>query len=308
MINPSLALAKKTKPEILEAYQELLSKFEEAKNLAQSTSSPQNKIALEIAENHSMETILKEMGDLKIKVHNYFDTLTEQLLGATQTFGQLREATTVAQNNLQTTHNLQIAADALEQLVQDYEKKQKELELNHQQKSAELNQSVEIKKRDWQREAEEYTYNTKLQHKREKELFEEDLVKQQKILTEREQNIANQEAEIQKLRIEVASFNQRLAAEIARAREALAQSLEQEFANRLTLIHKDRENEQKMAQLKITHLEDLAKKQAQEIDQLRAEAEKAHMQSQNIALKLIENPSLIRKASGPEIWPGQETS
>lgn len=297
-------LVKKTKSEILEAYQQLLSRFDEAKRLAQNTNASENNALVEAAKTHSTETILKEMGDLKIKTHNHFDTLAEQLLGAARTFTQLQEAAAIAESNLKNTHHLQIAADALEQLVQDYEKKQKELESGHQQKLSELNQAIEIKKRDWQREAEEYAYGTKLQHKREKELFEEEMAKQHKILTEREQNIANQETEIQKLKVETTNFGQRLAVEIARSRQELTQSLEQEFANRLALINKDRENEQKMAQLKTAHLEESVKKQAQEIGQLHAETEKVHAQSQTIALKLIENPPFSKK--GPvelDAWP-----
>lgn len=289
-MNISLAeLSKKTKSEILSFYKDLLGHIEEAKNTAQDIQSPKSQEVVEQAKLYSPENLIKELGETKLAIHGYFESTSEKLLTASNIFGQLQEAIKISQNHLQAAYNIQVAASALDQLVKDYEAKKKETEAENQKLDYELGQAIESKKRDWQREIEEYNYATQLKRKREKEQFEEEIAKQNKLMTEREVNIASKETELQRLNTEVAEFKAKLDKAVHQTRQMALAEADHNFKNQLALTTKEKSNEVSLLNLKIQHLEDLTKNQKDEINKLAAEVEKAYGQSQAIALKLVEN-------------------
>lgn len=289
-------LAKKTKSEILNSYKELLNQIEEAKNIAQEAQSPKSQEVIEQAKLYSPENLIKELGETKLAIHGYFESISEKLLTASNIFGQLQEAAKISQNHLQTAYNIQVAASALDQLVKDYDAKKREIETENQKLNYELAQAIESKKRDWQREIEEYNYTTQLKRKREKEQFEEEIAKQNKLMAEREANLASKEIEFQRLDAEVAGFKTKLDESVHQAREIALVEADHNFKNQLTLAAKDKASEVNLLNMKIQHLEDLTKNQKDEINKLTAEVEKAYGQSQAIALKLVENSGSSREA------------
>ena len=261
-----------------------MAQVEEASKLAKGVEEPKNKVLIEVAKNNTAENIIKEMGELKLFVHGYIDSIADKLLNASRLFSQLQDAVVVSQNQLQSAQNIQVAADALDYLVKEYEIKKRELEIEHQRKQEEFESVVSAKRRDWQRETEEYSYTTQLKRRREKEQFEEELAEERKLLEDKEVAIKSQENEIANTKIEMAGFEQRLEREVAIAREKVAKELEHEYYDKLALLTKEKENENNISKLKVNHLEESNKIKAQEI-------EKAYAQSQNMALKLIESSS-----------------
>lgn len=284
-------LSKKTKPEILNAYKELMTNLEEAKNLAHEVQSPKSQEIIEKAKIHSPENLIKGLGEIKLSIHSYFESISEKLLNTSNTFDQLQEAIKTSQDCLQTIYNIQVAAVTLDQLVKDYDAKERELKAGNEKLNYDLSQTIELKKRDWQREIEEYNYTTQLKRKREKEQFEEEIAKQTEQIEERETNITAKEAEFGRLNAEVAGFKVKLEEAINQTREETLAETESNLKNQLALAAKDRAAEVNLLNLKIQHLEDLVRNQKDEINKLSTEVEKAYGQSQAIALKLVESSS-----------------
>lgn len=289
-----IPIAKKTKSEILEAYNQLLAQFDEANKLARSVEDPKNKEILELIKSRSAENIIKDISDLKISIHSYLDSIADKLFGASKLFSQFQDAISISQNQLQSVQNVQVVADALDYLVKEYEIKKRELETKHRQEDEDLTQTINSKKRDWQREIEDYNYTTQLKRRREKEQFEEEMIKERKLIDERTILLSTKEEDIEKVRTEIREFNQKLEIEIANAKEKVTKELEHEFSIKLAIINKEKENDSTIAKLLIAHLEDLNRKQTMEIEKLRVEVEKAYAQSQNMALKLIENSTMVK--------------
>lgn len=289
-----IPITKKTKPEILEAYNQLLIQFDEANKLAKSVEDPKNKEILELAKSHSTENIIKDISDLKISIHSHLDSMADKLLNASRSFSQLQDAIAISQNQLQSVQNIEVAANALEQLVREYEVKKREFEAKHRQEDEDLTQTINSKKRDWQRETEDYNYTVQLKRRREKEQFEEEITKERRLFDERTTLLNAREEEIEKIKTEIREFNQRLTTEIADTKEKVTKELEHEFSVKLAIINKEKENDSNIAKLRVGHLEDINKRQALEIEKLRVETEKAYAQSQNMALKLIESSAMTK--------------
>ncbi|TSD04137.1 MAG: hypothetical protein Athens071412_798 [Parcubacteria group bacterium Athens0714_12] len=277
-------LSRKTKTELLESYDSLLRKYEELKMASKLIQEPQNVELLAKAKDYTSENIFKSVSDLKITFTNNLNELAEKFAAESKKFSELRQAIELLKKKLEVSYNIQIAADTLENLISQHETKKRELELE-----------IENKKRDHLREQEEYEYNAKLKQQREQNLYEEKVKTKNKQLEERELNIKNQEQEFNKLKLETEAFPQKLNREIELKEKELAIKLQSEFKIEKEMIKKDWESDKKLLEIQNQNLEDIIKKQNNEITILRQETERANKKAQEMAIKIIESSSVKTK-------------
>jgi colicin import membrane protein len=147
-----------------------------------------------------------------------------------------------------------------------------------------------------------------LARKKDKDLYEEqkanllkalkdERLKQEQELSAREASVVAAETELGELRSKVASFPTELSNAVERAgREALQQA---EARARLEeqLRSKEVEGDKRVAELKITALEETVKRQLAQIEALTRKLEESNVQVQAIAVKAIEGASNARALS-----------
>lgn len=267
----------------------------------------------------SVETVVGEISNLGLEVSKSLAALSNQMVEEVNRLATVREAVALEQKELERLHKIDVAATAVDQLVQDYGRQREQLELDIAAKRAaweeELRQTErdrkeqeELLKKQRQREIDEYEYRKTLERKKAQDKYDEEVKLQErankekqdtleKSWREREANLKASEEELKTLRKEAADFPTRLQRELERAVAEAAQAAEQKFEQRVLLLTKDGEAEKRIADLRIKSLEESLSRQSAQMSALEKQLEEAKRQVQEIAVKAIEGASGARALS-----------
>ena len=267
----------------------------------------------------SVETVVGEISNLGLEVSKSLALLSDKLAQEVNRLATVREAVTLEQKELERLHKIDIAATALDQLVQDYSRQKEQLEAEitaqrtaweeeQRQTERDAKEQEEILKKQRQRETEEYEYRKALERKKAQDKYEEETKllarankeKQEaleKSWREREAALKSSEEELQRLRKDAVEFPSRLQQESERAATEAVRATEQKFEQRMLLLGKDSEGEKRLADLRIKALEENLARQSAQMAALEKQLEEAKRQVQEIAVKAIEGASGARALS-----------
>ena len=260
-----------------------------------------------------MDSVAQKITALNSEVSRTLFDLTDKLTAQVDLLARVREAVELERKDLERLHKIDIAAVSVDQLVQDYGRERERLETEIQARRAEWEHETRTTERERkeaeeafrkqrQREGEEYEYKKLLERKKTQDRYEEELrllekknQEQQQELdrnwAEREDGLKEREEELVKLRQQVEELPKRIAAE---KEAALAEASRQAAANyeqRIMILQKDAEAEQKVAALQVATLQESVKRQTEHIAALEKALDEAKRQVQDIALKAIEGAS-----------------
>ncbi len=267
----------------------------------------------------SVDAVVGEISNLGLEVSKSLAALSDQLAQEVNRLATVREAVTLEQRELERLHKVDVAATALDQLVQDYSRQKEQLEAEttaqrtaweeeQRQSERDAKEQEEILKKQRQREMEEYEYRKALERKKAQDKYEEEIKVQarankekqealEKTWREREAALKASEEELQRLRKEAAEFPSRLREESERAAAEAMRATEQKFEQRILLLSKDREGVKRLAELRIKALEESLARQSAQMAALEKQLEEAKRQVQEIAVKAIEGASGARALS-----------
>ena len=264
----------------------------------------------------SVEGVAQTISALSVQISKSLADLSDNLIAEVQRLMTIREAVALESEGLQRLHKIDIAATALDQLVQEYDSKKQALEVEasaaraawdaqEQARGRAEREYDENLKKQRQRETEEYEYKKTLDRKKVQDKHEEEMrtlekrnrEKQEtleKAWQEREGAITEHEEEYTRLRQEVGSFSSRLQAEIERAKSEAIQQTEQRFEQQVLLMTKEREADRRLSDLQIKTLEESVARQTAQMVALQKQLDEAKQQVQDIAVKAIEGASGAR--------------
>lgn len=264
----------------------------------------------------SVEGVAQTISALSVQISKSLANLSDNLIAEVQRLMTIREAVALESEGLQRLHKIDIAATALDQLVQEYDSKKQALEVetsagraawDAQEKARERAEKEydENLKKQRQRETEEYEYKKTLERKKVQDKYEEEMrtlekknrEKQEaleKAWQERDGAIKEHEEEYSGLRQEVSSFSSRLQAETEHAKSEATQQTEQRFEQQVLLMTKEREADRRLSDLQIKTLEESVARQTAQMVALQKQLDEAKQQVQDIAVKAIEGASGAR--------------
>jgi colicin import membrane protein len=267
----------------------------------------------------SVDAVVGEISNLGLGVSKSLAALSDQLVQEVNRLATVREAVTLEQKELERLHKIDVAATALDQLVQDYSRQKEQLETEMaaqrtaweeelRQRERDSKEQEELLKKQRQRETEEYEYRKALERKKAQDKYEEETKllarankeKQEaleKSWHEREAALQASEEGLQRLRKEAAEFPARLRQESEGAAAEAVRASEQKFEQRILLLAKDSESEKRLAELRIKALEESLARQSSQMAALEKQLEEAKRQVQEIAVKAIEGASGARALS-----------
>jgi hypothetical protein len=235
---------------------------------------------LERARDYTAENLNKSITDLRGSLNSTLNELSEKLLTEAEKFGEIQNALDVSKKNLELHYSIQVAAETLQGLV-----------LENRNKKQELSEEVEQKRREWSREQEEYGYNTGRQRKRDDQNFEEEKIRKEKELAQRESQLKEKEDDYAILKSQVEKFPDRLEKESSRREAELLKKLEQRFQGELERERKEWESQKNIFKMKDENAQAHIKRLSIEIQTLRQETERANKKAQELAVKVIESQS-----------------
>jgi hypothetical protein len=261
----------------------------------------------------TVESVAGRITALGADVNKALAGISEQLGEEVRRLVAVREAIAVESRGLERLHQIDVAATALDHLVQEHERRQAELDAEIETKRAEWEQETatlererkeqeESLKKQRQREIDEYEYKKTLERKKAQDKYDEDprllerknREKQEALerdWQQREAALREGEAQVESLRKEVAQFPERLAREVERASAEATRLTEARFEQRILILEKDAEADRRVAELRVKSLEELTLRQASHLEAFAKQLEEAKRQVQTIAEKAIEGAS-----------------
>jgi hypothetical protein len=270
-------------------------------------------------EGATMESVVQRISSLGLDVSKALSSLAEQLTAEVERLTALREAAEIERRELERLHKLDIAATALDQLVEEYARKKQELEDEAARERAgweeervtverERKEQEETLRKQRQREIEDYEYKKGLERKKAQDKYDEEVRLQERKNAEKQESLEKgwqqreaalkeREEEVARLRKEAEQFPIRLQKEIDKAATEAAKRAESRFEQEILLLKKDAEAEKRLAEVQARTLQDLLSQQTAQVASLEKQLEEAKRQVQDIAVKAIEGASGARALS-----------
>ncbi len=261
----------------------------------------------------SVEAVVQKLSNLGVEISRALSGVSEQLTQEVNRLASVREAVELEREELHRLHKIDVAATALDQLVQDYtrEKQKFDAEIAVQRQDweqeseaaeGERKEQEDALKKQRQRENEDFEYKKALERKKAQDKYDEEQrllekknqEKQEafdKSWQQREAALKAQEEELARLRKESEQFPARLKNETSAASEHAAHETSAQFEQKIVLLKKDAESEGKLAALQIKTLEATIAQLTAQLSDVHKQFAEAKQQVQDIAVKAIEGAS-----------------
>jgi colicin import membrane protein len=264
-------------------------------------------------EGMSVDGVVQKISGMGLEISKSLSELSAKLVAEVERLTTIREAVALEQRELERLHKIDIVAASLDNMLQDYrlEKEKLDTEITSCRaawEEEELTRARDQKefednlKKQRQRETEEYEYKKTLERKKAQDKYDEEIRLLEKKDKEKQENLEKswqqreaalkeRETEWAQLKKEADEFPARLKKEVDAAVTVALKNAEQKFEQQMTLLKKDGDAEQRIAELQIRSLKDTVDRQTAEIAKLHAQIEEAKKQVQDIAVKAIEGAS-----------------
>ncbi len=167
--------AKSTKNEILNAYHELLAKYEDNASKVPTSGVPTSGVADKKAEikaaadsaivakvsAYTGESIVRELAELKLDIGKTLTGLAEQLTGEADKLTEIKQAIEIETRYLEELHDIKIAADTLANLIQAQEERKRVFEVEMVQTEESHKNEVAHQRTEWAKEQAEHALAVK---------------------------------------------------------------------------------------------------------------------------------------------------
>jgi len=209
-------------------------------------------------EDVTVENVVQRISGLGLEVSKSLSGISAKLVEEVNLLASVREAVALERKDLERLHKIDVAATALDQLVEDYTRRKQELESGiaarrsgweeeSRTSERERKEQEENLRKQRQREIEDYEYKKNLERKKALDKYEEDLRLQdkknheqqetlEKSWQQREAAIKEREEELVRLRKDAEEFPAQLKKEAQAATAEAARTVEAQFVigNRLS--------------------------------------------------------------------------
>jgi colicin import membrane protein len=309
--------AKRAKAEIQQEFSTIQDEVEAARDSSDSKADDLAKRkdadARQAVEGLSVDGVVEQISKLGLEVSRAMSGVSEKLVEEVNRLAALRAAVELERKELERLHKIDVAATAIDQMVQEYGKQKEELEAAIAEQRSEWEESVqsaererkeqdEALKKQRQRDIDEYEYKKNLERKRAQDKYDEELRQQEKKNRERQEELEKtwalrqtalreQEQEVAGLKKDSAEFPARLQNEVRQAAAEAAKEAHRQSDQEAILAQKEAESDRRISELRIKGLEDTIGRQGTQISELQKQLDEAKRQVQEIAVRAIEGAS-----------------
>jgi len=309
--------ARRPKGEIEQEFAEIRREAEAARESADTKTEEAARLRAadvrQAVEGTTVEGVVQGISSLGLDISKALADLSTKIVKEVEQLSALREAVGLERTELERLHKIDVAATALDQMLQEYAREKERLEgeiaaqrASWEQESREAErerkEQEENLKKARAREIEEYEYKKNLERKKAQDKYDEDqrlLEKKNKERQEalekswqqRETALKEQEQELLRLRKEAQDFPETVKTESEKAAVLAAKAASQKSEQEILLLKREAETEKRLASLQVKTLEDTIARQAAQIEALQKQVAEAKQQVQDIAVKAIEGAS-----------------
>jgi len=309
--------AKRARAEVQQEFEQVRQEVEAARESADVKAEETARLhaaeARQAVDGVTVESVIRGISGLGLEMSKALADLSGKLAEEVERLSTVREAVSLERAELQRLHKIDVAATALDQLVQDYARQKEHLETEIAAQRAaweeesrnterERKEQEENLKKARARELEEYEYKKNLERKKAQDKYEEDQRLQEKKNKERQEALEKswqqretalkeQEQELQRLRKEAQDFPEMVKTESDKAAVLASKAAQQKYEQEILLLKREAEAEKRLSSLQVKTLEETIARQAAQLAALQKQVDDAKQQVQDIAVKAIEGAS-----------------
>lgn len=316
---PSEAEIRREFQRLLAEWRRLESKVTTKEELA---AKKQEQAVVDVASTYTVESIVKGLADLQLAFDGIMDRAANKLTDESSKLEEVQQAIEVERRRLQELYNVEVAANALDILVQEHETQIKAFEEETTQKQETFEQEVSQQRETWEREQtefeeaerehqehqekeraleeEEYNYELVRQRQIQRDEYEtlrrqrlhelsEEEARKQKDWTTRDAELATHQEQLVEYKAKIDAFPQELEEAEKKARDEAIKDGNQAAKVQAELTKKEVEANQKVYEHTIQGLEATIEHQREDIATLTAELKEALKQAQSLAASAISN-------------------
>lgn len=261
----------------------------------------------------SAEKAAAKIAAVNVDISKAFANIQNETNTAIAELNTIREAIAVAKEELEDLHGKDIAASSIAELVDSFEKKKTELELELASKKASIKDSIEAQEIVWQRDQEDkerirtkadddYTYNLGLKRRREDDQRQETLRRQdlenklnqeklERIWSAREEELLSKKEEFDRLRAEVELFPAKIKSEVDAKVSIATNSLKKDLNHTSQLREMEFNSQISKLDSDVNHLSSKNTEKDDQISKLQNSLSNAEEKVQQLAVKALEAQS-----------------
>ena len=198
------ARPKRAKAEIQQEFTEIQDELQAARESADPKADEmarhKEKEVWQAVEGLSVDGVVEQISKLGLEISRALGGISEKLADEVNRLAALRTAVSLERQELERLHKIDVAATALDQLVQGYEKQKQQLESeivtqrsvwedNVETAERERKEQEDSLKKQRQRDIDEYEYKKNLERKRAQDKYDEELRQQEKKNQDRQESL-----------------------------------------------------------------------------------------------------------------------
>lgn len=246
--------------------------------------------------------VVAEIGGLQVSLQGTLANLSATITSKLQQVEQLDTAIQLKESRLQELYGIEKEAVNLDDMRAQKDEEMMRWEKEQDERDARWAEEEAERLKIWKRSEEEYKYNTELAHKKVQDEFEANLSKRNreellraetlnKSWNERETALKAKEQEFTDLKAQVAGFDQKMKAEVAKAEAVIANTLKKQYEHEMALLKKDAESEKNLSAAKISAMNDHIENLDQQIADLQAQLVAARTDAKEVATQALQSAS-----------------
>lgn len=306
----------RTRAEISDEFEGLKSEVEGAEAVDPKTASASRARASAVktaVASLSPEAAANSLTKVQLDVQRTLAGVSEQIITKAAEVQQLDEAKKLLEQEIEDLHKIDLAATAIDILVQDHELRTKTLDEEYNNRRVQLETAHADTSKRFQeeeaalkilraREREEYEYKKAIERRNSEDAFQQKMVTTDRANTERQQAldknwreregaIAGQEKEIVELRARAAGWDEAVKKETDKAVAIATNSLKHNLTTEFSLRSKDFETNARILQSTVDQLTSESARKDTAIQALQTQLDLASAQVKSIAEKAIDGAS-----------------
>lgn len=311
---------------IASAFASLLKEYQQGKSKIatkeEEARSKQNRELLAKTSEYTVDRIVNDTASLQLSFGDIVDNLANKLTTESNKQVELEQAIAVKQEYLQQLNRVRLVADALYILHQQHQEKKATLAASTTKEKEVISKEIAITRDEWAKEQADFVtraseaaelltrkreleiadYQYELERQRTieqdeyqeeerlqtRELSELELVKN-KDWSNREQHLADRQAELIEDREKVAGFEAKLQEEFDRAKVKAIKDADRQYKIEAELREKEWSAIERGNELKIESLTTIIEHQTAQIAEITVQLQEANAQAQNLAMQAFQN-------------------
>jgi len=315
-------LPQEGKSQIMSAFDKLIAEYKKGDSKVatkeEEAEKEKNEQLLETVADYTVDRIVNQTASLQLDFGGIINELTEKLDGESSKLQELKKAIAIETENLKELRKVRLVADRLYILRQEHEEQLKILQDNTARQQEAIEKEMAQTRKNWEREQQEFEiqiaeaaeilantrekeaadYQYEIERVRKIEMDEYEEYKRQqerkmqenardkeKIWVEREQYLAENEAEFEANKKKIEGFEAKLKEEYQKAKDKAIKKALDEAKVKSNLFAKEWEASQQGYELKLQSLQSTIARQTEEITELNRQLQEVTTQAQNLAMR-----------------------